>query len=58
MRSSMGADTSSSRPLLRWKSSRSAYGTPSSSQITSEGTGSANDDTRSAGDPALSIASR
>ncbi|MFC7099484.1 hypothetical protein ACFQQB_02680 [Nonomuraea rubra] len=35
--------------LLSWKKSWSAYGTPSSSQITSEGTGRANASTRSAG---------
>ena len=38
--------------------SRSAYGTPSSSQITSDGIGSAKSATRSAGGPAFSIASR
>ena len=32
---------SSWRRLRRWKSTRSAYGTPSNSQITSEGMGSA-----------------
>ena len=40
-----------------WKSSRSEYGTPSNSQITSDGIGSANRCTRSAGAPAASIAS-
>ena len=52
------ADTSSIRLVVRWKPSRSSYGTPSSSQITSDGIGSANDGTRSAGEPARSIASR
>ncbi|WIY00537.1 SDR family oxidoreductase [Amycolatopsis mongoliensis] len=35
--------------LFSWKKSWSAYGTPSSSQITSDGTGSANASTRSTG---------
>ncbi len=41
-----------------WKEPRSEYGTPSSSQITTAGTGRANAVTRSAGGPASSIASR
>ncbi|MFC7640869.1 hypothetical protein ACFQX6_07575 [Streptosporangium lutulentum] len=35
--------------LLSWKKSWSEYGTPSNSQITSEGTGRANASTRSTG---------
>lgn len=44
--------------LWRWKPARSSYGTPSSSQITSEGTGSAKSATRSAGAPRRAIAVR
>ena len=40
-----------------WNSSRSSYGTPSSSQITSDGIGIAKCSTRSLGGPACSIAS-
>lgn len=43
--------------LSRWKKSWLSYGTPSSSQITSEGTGSANASTRSVGFGPASIAS-
>ena len=50
-------DRSSWRALRRWKSSRSSYGTPSSSQITSDGIGSAKLATKSVGGPAFSIAS-
>ena len=56
-RSGIGMDRSSWRALRRWKSSRSSYGTPSSSQITSDGIGSAKLATKSAGGPAFSIAS-
>lgn len=35
--------------VMSWKNSRSSYGTPSSSQITSDGSGSANAGTRSTG---------
>ena len=57
-RSSIGIDRSSWRAVRAWNSARSAYGTPSSSQITSDGIGSANACTRSAGLPAAAIASR
>ncbi len=58
IRSSPGTLMSSILFVRCWKSSRSSYGTPSSSQITSAGIGSANDGTRSTGDPAASMASR
>ncbi len=41
-----------------WNDARSAYGTPSSSQIISAGTGCAYAATRSVGEPCCSIASR
>ena len=44
--------------LWCWKNSWSSYGTPSSRDITSDGTGSANARTRSAGGPASIISSR
>ncbi|WP_406675086.1 hypothetical protein WBK31_15345 [Nonomuraea sp. N2-4H] len=43
---------------MAWKKSWSSYGTPSSSQITSDGTGSATASTRSAGRGPASMASR
>jgi hypothetical protein len=48
----------SKRALDRlWNAARSGYGTSSSSQITSDGNGTANDSTRSTGALAVSIAS-
>ena len=49
---------SSWRALRSVNSPRSSYGTPSSSQITIDGTGRAKSATSSAGGPAFSIASR
>jgi hypothetical protein len=57
-RSSTLAVKSASILVRCWKSARSAYGTPISSQITSDGTGSANVCTKSRGAPSRSIASR
>ena len=51
------SNTSKRAIASRWKSCRSAYGTPSSSQITSDGIGSANASTRSTG-PLRSMPSR
>ena len=51
IRSAIGSERSSWRAERAWKSARSSYGTPSSSQITSEGMGSAKCSTRSTGAP-------
>ena len=43
--------------VAAWIACRSSAGTPSSSQITSAGTGVANEPTRSAGDPSFAMSS-
>lgn len=58
LRPSAGAPTVEMTWVYRWNRGWSSAGTPSSSEMTSEGIGKANDATRSAGGPCRSIRSR